>query len=183
MTLCEKWNLISLPLVPLGQDGSISIDDALASMPAAQLANLVSIWYYDCTTADWVMYPGGGLTTLEDGKAYWMRFKYPLTTGCCNMTWWVWGTEKPEPPAAPSQYPVCEGWNMVGYTELTNKQPNAYLWNWNGVSGQPNPVVYGYTHGCWNIQGWDLVGFSSEDMVSGQGYWVAFPTAGAVYVP
>jgi hypothetical protein len=179
MTLDEKWNLISLPLVPLGADGSISIEDALASLPAAVTANLVSIWYYDCAAADWLMYPGGGLTTLEDGKAYWLRMTYPLPS-CGNFTWWVWGTAKPEPPAAPSQYPVCEGWNMVGYTELTAGAPNLYLWNWTSA---PTPVVYGWTPGCWTSQGWSLQTFAGGSMVPGQGYWVAFPAAGAVYVP
>jgi hypothetical protein len=180
MTLDEKWNLISLPLVPLGEDGSISIPDALASLSDAALDELVSIWYYNCATTDWAMYPGGGLTTLEDGKAYWMRFNYPLPA-CGNFTWWVFGTEKPEPPAAPSQYPVCEGWNMVGYTEVTSMAPVAYLWNWNAV---PYPVVYGWTQGCWaTVQGWDLINFTGGSLVPGQGYWVAFPAAGAVYVP
>jgi hypothetical protein len=179
MTLDEKWNLISLPLVPLGPDGSISIEDALASLPAAVTAELESIWYYDCVTEDWVMYPGGGLTTLEDGKAYWLRMTYPLPS-CGNFTWWIWGTAKPEPPAAPSQYPVCEGWNMVGYTELLAGAPSAYLWNWTSA---PTPVVYGWTPGCWTSQGWSLVTFPGGNLVPGQGYWVAFPAAGAVYVP
>ena len=34
------------------------------------------------------------------------------------------------PPAAPADYKVCEGWNMVGFLGTANMTPNAYFWNW-----------------------------------------------------
>ena len=180
ITLREKWNLISLPLVPLVD---ISIDDALASIPAADRATVLSVWYYDRCADEWFVWGNGqsSLTTLEDGKAYWMRLAYPLP-GCGNVTWWVWGTPKPVPPASPAQYPVCEGWNMVGFTGVvaTTTGADQYLWNWVGA---PEPVVYGWTQGCWNLQGWNLVIFTTGNLVPGQGYWVAFPADGAIYVP
>jgi hypothetical protein len=179
LTLREKWNLISLPLVPLGEQ---SVGDALASIPAADLANILSVWYYDRCEDEWLVWGNGqsSLKSLDDGKAYWMRLAYPLT-GCGNVTWWVWGTAKPVPPASPAEYPVCEGWNMVGFTSLTATTAGAdtYLWNW----GTPDPVVYGWTPGCWTSQGWSLVDFATGNLVPGQGYWVAFPADGAVYQP
>ena len=177
ITLQEKWNLISLPLVPLAD---ISVEDALASIPAADLATILSIWHYDRCADEWFVWGNGqsSLTSMEAGKAYWMRLAYPLD-GCGNVTWWVWGTPKPVPPASPAAYPVCEGWNMVGFTSLASMAPSAYLWNW----GTPDPVVYGWTQGCWNLQTWSLINFTTGLMVPGQGYWIAFPADGAVYVP
>jgi hypothetical protein len=178
LTLREKWNLISLPLVPLTD---LSVEDVLASIPAADLATILSIWYYDRCEDEWLVWGNGqsSLKSLDDGKAYWMRLAYPLP-GCGNVTWWVWGTPKPVPPASPAEYPVCDGWNMVGFTSLSTTTASAYLWNWTSA---PTPVVYGWTPGCWTSQGWNLVAFPGGNLVPGQGYWIAFPKDGAVYQP
>jgi len=173
----EKWNLISLPLVPFDPD----IENMLASLPAAALANLVSVWNYDRPDNEWLAYSPNGaadtLATIEDGKAYWFRMIYPMTPTYC---WWVWGTEMPSPPAGPAEYPVYLGWNMAGFTSMTAYDAAVYLWNW----AAPTPVVYGWTQGDWNVQGWDLVDVAgAEDLVPGQGYWMAFPADGAIYVP
>jgi hypothetical protein len=197
LELCEKWNLISLPLVPLGSTGSIPIETALASISnsaggGSLRSQITAIWYYDAFAPAWKHWvPGGGaantLTTLQDGKAYWLYVNYPLATvtkgkhtDCCGITWWVWGTKKPVPYNPPSAYPVNVGWNMVGFTSTnTTMHPSDYLWNWSA----PNPVVYGYSDGCWNVQTWDLVNFTSGLLVPGEGYWIAFAKAGTVYVP
>jgi len=176
ITLREKWNLISLPLVPL-VGASAKIEDLLASIPAAAQANIISIWNYDRCTDKWASWGAGqtGLTTLQDGKAYWVRVAYPLA-GCGNISWWVWGTVKPMPPASPAAYPVCAGWNMVGFLGTSPLASASYLWNW-----ATQPVIYSWTQGCWTSQGWSLVG--AGNLNPGQGYWMAFPAAGAVYVP
>jgi hypothetical protein len=174
ITLDEKWNLISLPLVPFDTD----IDAILAALPAAGLAQLVSIWNYDGCTGEWFVHGNGqsSLTDLEDGKGYWVRMTYPMAS---TYDLWVWGTEKPMPPAAPAEYAVCEGWNMMGFTSLTAMDIDDYLWNW----GTPDPVVYDWVEGDWTAQGWALRSFTGDDFYPGQGYWVAFPADGMIYVP
>ena len=176
ITLQEKWNLISLPLVPLA-GASANINDLVLSIPAADRAKILSIWSYDCTAKTFSTWGTGftSLSTMADGKAYWVRVSYPLA-GCGNIAWWVFGTAKPMPPASPAQYSVCAGWNMVGYLG-TGSLASAYLWNWSATS-----VIYGWTQGCWNVQNWALIPFGGI-LNSGQGYWVAFPAAGYVYVP
>jgi len=177
--LGEKWNLISLPLVPLVDP---PIEDLLASINPTDRAQIDSIWYYDnCKDVPeaqkWSMWKGGGLTTLVDGKAYWLKVMPYNTADCGNITWWVFGTEKPMPPASPAQYPVCEGWNMVGFLG-TAANVSAYLWNW-----APAPVVvYGWQAGCFADQKW-VVKTAGASLTLGQGYWMAFPADGAVYVP
>jgi hypothetical protein len=72
---------------------------------------------------------------------------------------------------------------MLGFTSLnTTMAPKDYLWNW-GVAPYPNPVVYGYSDDCWNLQTWELINFTSGTLVPGEGYFVAFPKAGTVFVP
>jgi hypothetical protein len=170
----EKWNLLSLPLVPFDSD----IENMLASLPAAAMDDLVSIWNYDRCSDEWFVYDGNGYEDLEeirDGKSYWFRMDYPIAG---NYSWWVWGTEMPEPEASPAEYAVCEGWNMVGFTSLTDMLVEDYLWNW----VTPFPVVYGWDQGEWNVQGWNLI-TAGTNLESGQGYWMAFPADGAIYVP
>jgi len=150
------------------------------SIPAADRAKILSIWSYDCTAKTFSTWGPGftSLTTMADGKAYWVRVTYPYsTTACGPISWWVFGTVKPMPPASPAQYPVCAGWNMVGYLG-TGSLASAYLWNWSATQ----PVIYGWTQGCWNVQTWDLT-LWGDPLVAGQGYWMAFPAAGAIYVP
>jgi hypothetical protein len=183
LKLDEKWNLVSLPLVPLAD---MSVEDALASIqkPAPPTPDpILSVWYYDRCEDEWLVYGNGqdSLDSLDAGKAYWIRLAYPLPPNCGDIDWWVWGTPYPVPPASPAEYPVCEGWNMVGFTNVVPLSPAGYLWNW--AAAPPKPVVYGWAHGCWNTQTWTLIDFDTGNMEPGQGYWVAFPADGAVYQP
>jgi len=179
--LDEKWNLISLPLIPFDSD----IDAMLASM-ATPLPRgiLVSIWHYDAFDKEWLVYGGGqgSLTEIVDGKSYWFRLAYPIpaTWPQPPYYWWVFGTEKPQPPAGPLEYPVAKGWNMAGFTSLLPMDIDEYLWNWNMA---PYPVIYGWEQGAWTAQGWDLLDFSVDALEPGQGYWMAFPEGGYIYVP
>jgi len=201
ITLDEKWNLISLPLVPFDTNlcsmlASVDTFDYFTFDASSHLImqdNLMSIWNYDAATEDWLVYGNGqdSLTTIEDGKAYWFRLNYPLfpwtspagwtlpPNVCGNYTWWVFGTELPEPPDGPAIYSVEEGWNMVGFTSLNPLAANVYLQNWNAV-GIPTPVIMGWTHGCFAAQKWNTVAFNGT-LTSGQGYWMAFPFAGTIY--
>jgi hypothetical protein len=183
----EKWNLVSLPLVPFNTD----IGALLASLPAEAtdgdtVDELIRIDHYDrtgCPTGGtWLTYGNGqtSLTTMEDGKSYWVKLSYPAG----NYTWWVWGTEKPMPPKSPSEYPVCSGWNMFGFTRLTSLAVDSYLWNW-GVAPAADPVIYRWDNtGTWTSSGWKLVNWlGSELLIPGDGFWGAFPGAGFIYVP
>jgi hypothetical protein len=207
VTLDEKWNLISLPLVPFDTD----LDAMLASLDTFDYAtyfgsnrlvlqdNLLSIWNYDAATQAWKVYGNGqsSLTTIEPGKAYWFRLRYPLDNSlqaalsylyhigppgpCGNYSWWVFGTELPEPPASPQVYPVVAGWNMVGFTSMTNEAASDYLGNWDAPSVIPEPIIMGWNQGCFVDQHWTTIDFGSDSLESGQGYWMAFPFAGSVF--
>jgi hypothetical protein len=163
--------------------------------PTLGLVNdLVSIWYYDQCKAGseankWSMWSstGGNLTTMADGKSYWVRMNYPM--GAANYTWWVFGTARAMPPAAPLAYTMCPGWNMFGFTSLVGMTSGAYLWNFGGGAPElPYPLVYGWNNtGSWTTSTWQLVTPLApnlgDPMSVGQGYWGYFPTGGTVVPP
>jgi hypothetical protein len=208
--LFRKWNLISLPLVPLEKD--VPIEDVLASLPDADTL-FWGVYLYDPALLPgdpWLVYGPGqdSLDTLIDGVSYWVKIEYSHTdltkqpgdpVGC----WWVWGTPKPVPPDSPSAYPEYTGWNMVGITGyddgtgpplgagLGPTTDQLYLWNW-WVGGA---AQYGA------IYAWDPDGTATTikqswysmlpttgphnlpDTRTGQGYWISFQHDGMVYPP
>lgn len=201
--LCRKWNLISLPLVPLVDP---PIEDVWAAYP--DLDEVLSVWYCDrhagppdgppCIAGcDWKMWvppdtdpATDTLTTMEDGKSYWVRLAYNSTIGFqpgdTAAGLWVWGTLKPTPTSGPSAYPMCEGWNMVGYTEMIQMNDTAYLWNFvNAAVPHDFGAVY-YWDGCANYgpaQSWVLYSYALRPMVPGEGYWVSFAREGTIFPP
>jgi hypothetical protein len=189
LELFEKWNLVSLPIVPF----DTSIASLLASLDPEALDgdgvdDLISIHHYDrpgcADPGTWQVYAADGsqtsLSTMEDGKSYWVRTTYP-DAGNYPYEWWVFGTALPMPPASPKQYPVCAGWNMLGFTSLLDDEVDDYLWNWTVGTY----VVYGWDNtGSWLTSGWEYIDATIPDFLeTGQGYWAAFVGAGNVFVP
>ncbi len=190
--LYRKWNLISLPLVELA-------DPPIADMLNAYMykSDVISIWHFDQCTDKWAVWPTPGtgqeaLTNLVDGKSYWVRIVYNSThpAGMPADGLWTWGTPKPTPPASPSSYAVCTGWNMVGFTDSTAPPLGLgmadfnYLWNWFSPFGVPE---YG------TVCGWDPVFQQFWSflptfgwfpwMYLGEGYWISFDHDGTIYPP
>jgi hypothetical protein len=181
--LYRKWNLISLPLVPLVED--MPIEDVLASHPKASL--IEAIYNYDCDTGGWDVWGNGqtSLATLKDGDAYWVKVNYVLGSvtkapGLAIGGLWVWGTPKPVPPSSPSAYPVCPGWNMVGltgyddgtYPWLGTTTDLLYLWNWLPFSGYGAILLWDGQNQIWdNIA---LGGGTMAKLQVGEGYWISF---------
>ncbi len=176
--LTGGWNLISLPIMPL----DTSIESVLA--PLAFPYDLISVWYYDCCQDEWLVYDSGDtsfqtLKTMEDGKAYWVRMRYPeeqhsdpSISGTYPYALWVFGTKAPMPPGVPSSYDVCEGWNMIGFRSMEGMAPEDYLWDF-------DPSEYGAIYG-WDpyLQDWVT---NPDELVPGHGYWIPFSVAGAIH--
>lgn len=175
VSLTAGWNLISLPIVPF----DTSIESVLASL--AFPYDLISVWYYDCCEDEWLVYGNGytSLETMEDGKAYWVRMRYPeeqhsdpSISGTYPYALWIFGTKTPMPPSLPSSYDVCDGWNMVGFRSVEEMTPEAYLAHFSSSE-------YGA------ICGWDpyLQDWSTNpgNLMPGYGYWIPFSVAGAIH--
>ena len=222
----QKWNLISLPIIPF----DTSIDAILAPFEQGWFA-LRSIWNYDRCDDEWFVYGNGqeSLTDIEGGEAYWVRmmtnreyldfwkpilghldaaspgllqamwerdeaFPYApvpgLTLGDLGLnayygpTWrlWVFGTVRPMAPSAPASFPVCEGWNMVGFLSVTPEYDDDYLWNfWDVFFTFPD---YGTIYG-WDpaVQNWTTIGPADpvNQLEPGDGYWIPFDRDGYIY--
>ena len=181
--LFRKWNLISLPLVPLEDPNAIEDVLAAYSDPDAILA----IYYYDQCTDTWSVWGNGqsSLATLEDGKSYWVKVEYShtdplLAPGTAVDGLWVWGTPQPVPPNAPASYPVCAGWNMVGLTGyddgtfLGTTTDALYFWN----------LTFGQLY-AWDgaAQAWEAVSGVLANNQVGEGYWISLAADGMIYPP
>ena len=184
--LYRKWNLISLPLVPLEDPNAI--EDVWAAY--ALEPELVSVHYYDQCADAWSVYGPGqtSLDTMEDGKSYWVKIAYDFATklpGAPMDGLWVWGNQRPVPPDAPAAYPVCTGWNMVGFTGLVGMADFNYLWNWwdTLLTFADYGAVYGWDP---TLQTWwsflPGLGFFPWNYI-GEGYWISFEHDGMIYPP
>jgi hypothetical protein len=178
VSLTGAWNLISLPIVPF----DTSIESVLSSL--AFPYDLISVWYYDCCKDEWLVYGNGDTTfntlkTMEDGKAYWVRMRYPdeqssdpTVSGTYPYSLWLFGTKAPMPPGLPSAYYVCAGWNMVGFRSMEDMAAEDYLEAF-------GPSEYGAIYG-WDayLQDWIT---NPDKLVPGYGYWIPFSIAGAIH--
>ena len=167
ITLNPGWNLISLPLIP----GNTAIATVLAGVSVPGNVTTVYYWYNDGTTTEWRIYTpgaGGTLTTMEDGKAYWMYM-----SGAATLT--VTGRTMPVPPGMPHTYAVYGGWNFVGFKSLTTQVNTAYLIN----LGTNYSVVYGYK----TVGGYSLIQPGGGTMETGFGYWLWLTTSSGTIVP
>ena len=158
VTLVQGWNLISLPLIPL--------DSSVNAVLAGILNDVNSVWYW---SGQWYSFVPGGpsdLTSMRDGKAYWINMKTAQ-----NLT--LAGREMPQGNQLPPTYNVVVGWNMVGFkSTATNVPAEDYL------AGTEYVRIYGYKNGAWFlIPGPPYTGY----LEPGLGYWVAFTAPGTIY--
>ena len=161
--LAEDWNLMSSPLIPNDTD----IEDVLADIEA----DVLSVWYYDAVSNDWLIYSPPAfntLTTIEDGKAYWIDMDDEATL-------WIDGRELPAPPGLPPVYDVVAGWNMVGFKSTVDMSAVDYL---NAMAGKYTRI-YGFVQGAWFTI--PPPAYAVPQMIPGLGYWVSFTEDGAIY--
>lgn len=155
--LIEGWNLISLPLIPES--------DAIETVLAGIMDDVISVWYYDAAAKDWQTFTPdapGDLETIEDGKAYWIRMDDAAT-----LT--VVGVAIALPGEMPRAYRVEEGWNMVGFQSITEMDAQDYL------EGTDLVRIYRFKNGAWSIVQPEV------KLEPGLGYWMAFSEPGTIY--
>jgi len=157
--LSEGWNLVSLPLIPENS----SIEAVLSGV----IENVSSVWAYDATSGEWLMYNPAipeisDLATMEDGVGYWINM-----TSAATLT--IQGSEFPAPPATPPVYHVVEGWNLIGYKETAAMSASEYL------AGVDYVRLWTFVDGRWSSVS------AADDMVPGQGYWIAVSEEGWIY--
>ncbi|MCL0090769.1 hypothetical protein M1O13_02080 [Dehalococcoidia bacterium] len=155
--LAVGWNLISLPLIPLDP----AIETVLQGVEGIEI-----VWAYDAETGEWLRYTpaaGGTLTEMVDGKGYWIKMSAPAT-----LT--VSGFEMPLPPDVPPEYPVFEGWNLIGFRSLAPMSAGEYL------AGVEWTKLWTFHQGVWTRLG------PEDEMVPGRGYWLFATAAGTIAI-
>ncbi len=122
ISLSSGWNLISFPVIP----SNSAIATVLSGVSGSGTVTMVK--YYDSTESDdWKSYvpgSGGDLTTMDDGKGYWVSVSGTDLTANLVVT----GTAVSSEPNPPSTYGVISGWNLIGYKSISAYQnSSAYL--------------------------------------------------------
>gem|GEM_PF-1980653 len=179
ISLSEGWNLISLPLIP---------DDSSIDVVLADISNSVNMveYYYNNGPEDqgWLWYQPGvaesTLTTMEDGKGYWVNMS-------SSATLTITGSQMPPAGELPPTYPVAEGWNLIGFKSTADMTNTDYLINLNPGTGYT--VLWGYDpdEGYFNVYPMNQHPDGGEnpnigDMEVGHGYWL-WATESGIIVP
>jgi hypothetical protein len=189
ITLRAGWNLVSLPLVPT----NTSIQNILGSVST----NINIVWTANgggaggggSSNTQWYYWPGGGLTTMVDGKAYWIQTNL---TGSNTVSFTFQGRKGNPPPSAPPTYSFANGatstygttnipgWYPVGYKSESTHTVATYA----GPSSSGSTTIY--TLPVW---GFDAVNqvyttlYSTDNMTTGQGYWIYYNSSGSITPP
>ncbi|MFH1482011.1 MAG: MBG domain-containing protein [Patescibacteria group bacterium] len=151
ISLNQGWNLISLPLIPTNSHISAVLAGISSKVDIAK--------YYDATTSSWLSYVpgvGGTLTTMEDGKGYWINMK---SAGTLNIT----GVEMPIAEEFPPMYSFVENkWNLIGFKSVVNMTAGDYINGYTKASYN-DEILWNYKSGQYS---------STNAMESGYGYWL-----------
>jgi hypothetical protein len=172
ITLTTGWNLVSLTLVPTNNNLTNVLSDIMSHVDA--------VWTYaggTSSTTGWTYYKPdvtSTLSTMVDGKAYWIKVDAP-----CTFTFQ--GRYGSVPPASPPTYNTVVGWNMVGFkcTGATNNyDATEYLGDqMSGTTRIYNLPLTTYAAGAWASVA------DGVNLTPGQGYWVYYNVASTISPP
>jgi hypothetical protein len=165
------WNLISTPLLPY----DINIAAVLSHLhnPITMESQVIKVvtMAADGTWKKWtpVDTDTDDFTTFEDGKGYWIEMKVeaPLTF---VGTWLTVG------PVAPPEYPVVEGWNLIGYTHWNRPTSFPPKEAWDYLSSVQVQQLYRYDA----YSGVYVAVYNPQHMTLGAGYWLATNADGMI---
>lgn len=170
--LSPGWNLVSLPLIP--EDSDITVVISADTLASGNVGNVGLVYWYDPAIEGYRVYKpgvGGSLTTMEDGKGYWIFMVSPDT-----LT--VRGLEVPLPGQPWPAYDVFEGWNMIGFKSTSSMHHTSYLYN---IAGDYS-VLWGWDAGAQEYFSVYPLGEHDGNMEPGHGYWL-WATADGTIVP
>ena len=159
--LVTGWNLISFPLIPN--------NTAISTILSGISANVNMVKHYNASTEAWLSYvPGveGALSTMEDGKGYWIEMTAPAT-----LT--INGTENQSGGGLPLGYQVIGGkWNLVGFKAVAQMLASIYL----GTPGTSDIMQKGDN---------TIVHSATEDrnLEMGSGYWLYHDGSNYTIIP
>jgi len=158
LSLTEGWNLISIPL-------EIENTSINAVFPDANDGDMIygyedGVWYVSTYYSDYGVWDGD-VMTIQPDKGYWYVAK-----SAYNAT--IEGTE-----AGQRSVQISAGWNLIGYTRLSEASLNDLITEEDGCSD--GDMIYGYEDGVWYVSTYySDYGVWDGDvtvMKPGRGYW------------
>lgn len=156
--LWSGWNLVSPPVIPT--------NTSRASVLSNISGSIISVWAFDAAAGTWSSWNpiiGGDLTTIRDGKGYWINMNSAATLPITGMA-------LPAPPVLPPTYSVAPGWNLIGFKNTAPNTVGAYLTGCNF-----RYPVYGFKNGAYFT-----LSSGTGNLEPGLGYWTYFDAAGIV---
>jgi hypothetical protein len=164
------WTMISLPLIP----DSTDINDIIsaANLASGNPANVQLVYSYNTSSGQWIWWngsPSSTLTTIVDGRGYWVN-----ATAADTLT--IHGTEAGHPGP---DYSVLTGWDQIGFTSTTTMAPETYLATVLADCG----LLYQWTGSAWN---WWMNGNPSSSLTNmepSNGYWLNMSAEGIITPP
>jgi len=193
--LYPGWNLISFPLVPRDKDSKDILADGLllygedATPSGVGQGALIDVIYgYDDDWSGdwrtWIPSPttdrkgSGSLTTMEDGRSYWVSVKEGLHDVL------IIEGDILLPPSdgipVPPVYEVDPKWNLAGYKSIVKRRMFEYLQALPDAS-ENNTMIF-----TWDPKEQNYIMLTPEDYFPGPGYgfWLFWPESeDAYYTP
>ena len=179
VNLRPGWNLVSTPLMLYNND----MDSVLFHLkdPVTNESLVKSVWTVYNKNAgepdvyDWVKWMPGDDMKFKDGRGYWINMKSSAT-----LTF-VGSFKELGAAGAPPEYPVFEGWNLIGYTHWG--QPSAHWLGDKSVLDYLGIPLGPSVEALWRYDAWSEMyipmGFAN-DMVKGFGYWLGIAQGGTI---
>lgn len=167
ISLGRGWNLISVPY--------LMEDESIEAVLGDISENVAVVQYFDANMQSWLTYAPGNdsstLTTIEDGKGYWIYMDEADT-----LT--VTGSQQPPAGQTPPTYDVVEGWNLIGIRSNSSLLAEVYL----GSLNENYSVVWEYDY----LSGYNAIypdPGSGEMMDLGEGFWLWATEDGTIVPP
>jgi len=172
VNLRPGWNLVSTPLM--------LYDDDMDAVMFHLKANVAGVWTaYNMNAHEpdvymWKKWVPGDDMKFKAGQGYWINMKAADTLTFV-------GSFKTTGPSAPPEYPVFEGWNLIGYTHWG--QPTSHWIGDKLVSDYLGLPLTPSVEALWRYDAMSetyVPMYFMDYMVKGFGYWLGLAQGGTI---
>lgn len=174
VSLRPGWNLISTPLMLYDDDMDAVLLHLVAKGTVKDVYTAQNMNAGEPDVYVWKKWVPGDTMKFEDGQGYWINMK------AADQLTFV-GSFKTTGPAAPPEYPVFEGWNLIGYTHWG--QPTSHWIGDKKVADYLGMPLSPSVEALWRYDAWTetyVPMYLMDLMVKGAGYWLGIAQGGTI---
>jgi hypothetical protein len=174
VSLRPGWNLISTPLMLYDDDMDAVLLHLIAKGTVKDVYTAQNMNAGEPDVYVWKKWVPGDTMKFEDGQGYWINMK------AADQLTFV-GSFKTTGPAAPPEYPVFEGWNLIGYTHWG--QPTSHWIGDKKVAEYLGMPLAPSVEALWRYDAWTetyIPMYLMDLMVKGAGYWLGIAQGGTI---